>query len=102
MFTSFTARLIGLSEIEAVVLIRDAEAIPEHFYLVFGQFEILIASSLVKTEGSIFTVRFASEEESSFIDSVCSINNPADGLSRLAGKFGQAIERRILTRSRVE
>ncbi|MDM9629819.1 hypothetical protein QTL95_28465 [Rhizobium sp. S152] len=94
-FTVHQVRIVSICETGAVLQARNVLALPDHFYLCLGKFEIFLTCGQTKRQDGSLFVRFSRREDRLFIRDLAEITFPMTTLQQLRGTASRAIEARI-------
>lgn len=84
-WTAVQARIENISEGGVAITSRALEAIPDHFYIGFGKFEIMIPSAKVRIANDVMHVKFGVDQPTPFVDMLATIRKPLALMSPIAG-----------------
>lgn len=76
--------IVNMSEGGAAIISRMLHVIPNHFYIVLGQMEIMLPCSRVKVAHDVLHVAFINDQPTTFIDHLARIPYPLALLDPLA------------------
>lgn len=92
---SLQVRIVSISETGAILQSRAIDYLPDHFYLCFGEREILITCAKKSLLNGSVVASFAKAEAPGFIDALTRITFPLVTLKKLGGICPPAIAARI-------
>ncbi|WP_099866778.1 PilZ domain-containing protein [Pararhizobium haloflavum] len=82
-----TCRMIDISEGGAKIEVGPSSTIPDHFYLVLGEFDFFIGCSVVERQTIYLHTRFLADCSASFINKLSRLAPPDATLEKLGTEF---------------
>ncbi|TPW27138.1 hypothetical protein FJU11_12395 [Pararhizobium mangrovi] len=78
------ASVVNLSEGGAAIISNDLPAIPQHFYIALGKFEVLIPCASLGIRYDVMRLRFVKDQPTVLIDALSAVRFPMALLDPLA------------------
>lgn len=86
-FTTRTCLMVDISEGGTKLEVGPSSTIPDHFYIVFGQFDFLVGCSVVERESGYLHVAFLTRLSPRFVNRISRLTSSEATLEPLGREF---------------